>query len=75
MADYDRLKKQLKGDILISSFDRGRYATDASIYQIMPQAIMVPKHGRMWKQRLILPRPRAFRFCRAAGEPHNQDKL
>ena len=43
MADYDRLKKQIEGDILNSSFDRGRYATDASIYQIMPQAVMVPK--------------------------------
>ena len=43
MADYDRLKKQIEGDILKSSFDRGRYATDASIYQIMPQAVMVPK--------------------------------
>ena len=43
MADYDRLKKQIEGDILKSSFDRGRYATDSSIYQIMPQAVMVPK--------------------------------
>ena len=51
MADYDRLKKQIEGDILKSSFDRGRYATDASIYQIMPQAVMVQKHGRMWKPR------------------------
>ena len=28
---------------MTSSFDRGRYATDASIYQIMPQAVLIPK--------------------------------
>jgi len=46
MADYDRLKKQIEGDILNSSFDRGRYATDASIYQIMPRRSWSQKHGR-----------------------------
>ena len=43
MADYNRLKNRVEGEVLDSSFDRGRYATDASIYQIMPRAVLVPK--------------------------------
>ena len=37
------LKSSLSGDLLDGHFDRGRYATDASIYQIMPEAIVLPK--------------------------------
>ncbi|WP_170473263.1 FAD-binding and (Fe-S)-binding domain-containing protein [Ruegeria arenilitoris] len=43
MPDYNRLKSRVEGQVLTSRFDRGRYATDASIYQIMPRAILVPK--------------------------------
>ena len=43
MIDYARLRRGIEGQLLTSDFDRGRYATDASIYQIMPRAILVPK--------------------------------
>jgi FAD/FMN-containing dehydrogenase len=43
MTDYKRLSDQIEGDVLTGTFDRGRYATDASIYQIMPRAVVVPK--------------------------------
>ena len=43
MVDYIRLKNQIKGEVLDQRFDRGRYATDASIYQIMPKAVLIPK--------------------------------
>jgi len=43
MVDYQRLKKRIEGQVLDQPFDRGRYATDASIYQIMPKAILIPK--------------------------------
>ena len=43
MADYGRLQKDVEGGVLTGSFDRGRYATDASVYQIMPRAVLVPK--------------------------------
>ena len=43
MADYARLAKEIEGQVLSSAFDRGRYATDASIYQIMPKSVVVPK--------------------------------
>tara|TARA_B100001989_G_scaffold132108_1_gene93416 strand:- start:1114 stop:1710 length:597 start_codon:yes stop_codon:yes gene_type:complete len=37
------LKRSLSGDLLDGKFDRGRYSTDASIYQIMPEAVVLPK--------------------------------
>ncbi|HSF96204.1 MAG TPA: FAD-linked oxidase C-terminal domain-containing protein [Thermohalobaculum sp.] len=39
----ERLRREARGEVLASPFDRGRYATDASFYQIMPQAVLVPK--------------------------------
>jgi len=38
-----RLQRELKGDVLFDHASRGRYATDASIYQIMPFGVVVPK--------------------------------
>ncbi len=43
MVNYTRLAGQIEGDLLTGDFDRGRYATDASIYQMMPHAVVVPK--------------------------------
>ncbi|RTM07030.1 MAG: FAD-binding oxidoreductase, partial [Bradyrhizobiaceae bacterium] len=33
----------MTGDVLFDGFSRGRYATDASFYQIMPAGVVVPK--------------------------------
>lgn len=38
-----RLRRQIAGEVLGSPFDRGRYATDASIYQVMPLLVVVPR--------------------------------
>src|SRR5262245_14177740 len=38
-----RLKAEITGDVMFSSFDRGRYATDASHYQVMPVGVVVPR--------------------------------
>lgn len=43
MTKYERLVGRIEGEVLTSAFDRGRYATDASIYQIMPKSVVVPK--------------------------------
>ena len=40
---FDRLARELDGEVLTSRFDRGRYATDASFYQIMPAGVALPK--------------------------------
>ena len=43
MSDLQKtLKRELQGDVLFDDFSRGRYATDASIYQLMPVGIAVP---------------------------------
>jgi FAD/FMN-containing dehydrogenase/Fe-S oxidoreductase len=38
-----RLRRAVEGEVLFSRFDRGRYATDASIYQMMPLGVVVPQ--------------------------------
>ncbi len=38
-----RLQRETEGEVLFSPADRGRYATDASIYQITPIGVLVPK--------------------------------
>ena len=43
MALIERLRREIEGEVLASPFDRGRYATDASFYQIVPQAVVVPR--------------------------------
>ena len=37
-----RLEKELRGQVWFDAFNRGRYSTDASIYQIMPVGVAVP---------------------------------
>src|SRR5579863_6680702 len=39
----DRLSREITGDVLFDSFNRGRYATDASFYQIVPAGVVVPR--------------------------------
>ncbi|MBU3621013.1 FAD-binding and (Fe-S)-binding domain-containing protein [Polynucleobacter sp. CS-Odin-A6] len=38
-----RLRKETSGEVMTDIASRGRYATDASIYQAMPIAVLVPK--------------------------------
>src|SRR5262245_5370908 len=38
-----RLKAELAGDVMFDRFTRGRYATDASHYQIMPLGVVAPR--------------------------------
>ncbi len=38
-----RLAREIEGEVLFDRFDRGRYSTDASIYQIEPIGVVVPK--------------------------------
>ena len=39
----ERLRREIQGDVLFDAASRGRYATDASIYQIDPVGVVVPK--------------------------------
>jgi len=39
-----RLRREVQGEVLFDPFSRGRYATDASIYQIEPLGVVVPRN-------------------------------
>ncbi|MFL6816672.1 MAG: FAD-binding and (Fe-S)-binding domain-containing protein [Bradyrhizobium sp.] len=55
-----RLARDITGDVLFDSFNRGRYATDASFYQMMPAGVVIP---RTMDEAL-----RALAICREAGQ-------
>ncbi len=57
----DRLKRETEGEVLFGAGDRGRYATDASIYQVEPIGVLVPKH--------VADVEAAMAICREAGVP------
>ncbi|MBX3522849.1 MAG: FAD-binding oxidoreductase, partial [Xanthobacteraceae bacterium] len=38
-----RLRNEVAGEVLFDAFSRGRYATDASHYQMMPVGVVVPR--------------------------------
>jgi FAD/FMN-containing dehydrogenase/Fe-S oxidoreductase len=54
-----RLTTEQAGDVRFDAFTRGRYATDASHYQIMPVGVVAP--------RSIEDAERALAICRAEG--------
>ena len=56
-----RLKAEQAGEVRFDAFTRGRYATDASHYQIMPLGVVTP--------RTIEEADRAIGICRAEGVP------
>ena len=41
-----RLAQETQGEVLFTSADRGRYATDASIYQVIPLGVFVPRDSQ-----------------------------
>ncbi|MEO5845538.1 MAG: FAD-binding protein, partial [Caldimonas sp.] len=41
-----RLRDETESEVRFDAASRGRYATDASIYQIMPVGVLVPKSDR-----------------------------
>ncbi len=56
-----RLRAETEGEVLFSPADRGRYATDASIYQVTPVGVFVPRHDHEV--------PTAMAICRDLGVP------
>ncbi|HXW23925.1 MAG TPA: FAD-linked oxidase C-terminal domain-containing protein, partial [Xanthobacteraceae bacterium] len=51
-----RLKAEVAGDVLFDRFSRGRYATDASHYQMMPVGVVVPRTVAEAKRAIALAR-------------------
>ena len=56
-----RLGREIEGEVLFGPADRGRYSTDASIYQIEPLGVVVPCNAEDVD--------RAISICREAGAP------
>jgi FAD/FMN-containing dehydrogenase/Fe-S oxidoreductase len=56
-----KLASETRGEVLFSAADRGRYATDASIYQVMPVGVFVPRSAPDVKT--------ALDICRDMGVP------
>jgi len=38
-----RLRKEVEGEVMFDAPSRGRYSTDASIYQVEPLGVVVPR--------------------------------
>jgi FAD/FMN-containing dehydrogenase/Fe-S oxidoreductase len=43
MTLEEQFRRETTGEVLFDRFSRGRYATDASFYQIMPAGVVVPR--------------------------------
>ena len=56
-----RLRREIEGEVLFDPADRGRYSTDASIYQIEPIGVVIP--------RTTEDVGRTIAVCREAGAP------
>ena len=41
-----KFKREIEGEALFDAYSRGRYSTDASIYQIEPLGVVIPKTER-----------------------------
>ncbi|MCL7940368.1 FAD-binding protein [Halomonas sp. ATCH28] len=51
-----RLSRELQGEVLFDQASRGRYATDASIYQVTPVGVVIPRHQEDLKLALDIAR-------------------
>ena len=56
-----RLRRETEGEVLFGAADRGRYSTDASIYQVPPIGVLVP--------RTVEDVATAMAICREEGVP------
>jgi FAD/FMN-containing dehydrogenase/Fe-S oxidoreductase len=55
-----RLRSNITGDVFFDAFNRGRYATDASFYQIMPAGVVVPRSTGEALEALAICRDQGF---------------
>ena len=62
------LRSEVRGDVLFDAASRGRYATDASIYQITPVGVVVPRDQADLRRALEVARAhKAAVLARGAG--------
>ncbi len=66
-----RLRTAISGDVFFDPFNRGRYATDASFYQIMPFGVVVPRSMDEALRALAIARDDGGSSPRAAAAPRS----
>ncbi len=71
-----RLRAETRGEVLFDAASRGRYATDASIYQIMPVGVFVPETAEDIATALAIAREteRAGAAARRRHQPVRPDR-
>ena len=71
-----RLRRAMRGDVLFDAFSRGRYSTDASIYQIEPIGVALPKSADDVEAAVALAREEGFPVIpRGGGSSQNGQTL
>src|SRR3954466_13066599 len=71
-----RLRSVLRGEVLFDSFSRGRYSTDASIYQIEPIGVALPRSVEDVEAAIRLAREEGFPvIARGGGSSQNGQTL
>ncbi|HWE22469.1 MAG TPA: FAD-linked oxidase C-terminal domain-containing protein [Myxococcales bacterium] len=71
-----RLREVMRGDVLFDAFSRGRYSTDASIYQIEPIGVALPKSAEDVEAAIALAREEGFPVIpRGGGSSQNGQTL
>ena len=71
MTLEEQLARVITGEVLFDRFSRGRYATDASFYQITPAGVVVPRTIDEALRALAIARDAGKPSPRAAAEPRN----
>lgn len=71
-----KLSRAIEGEARFDAFTRGRYATDASIYQIMPEGVVFPKSAADLAAVLAIAREEGVSVvARGAGTSQNGQPL
>src|SRR5256714_14297662 len=71
-----RLRKAVRGEVLFDAFTRGRYSTDASIYQIEPIGVVMPRDADDVAAAIALARSEGFPVIpRGGGSSQNGQPL
>ena len=60
---FNELQKRVAGDLRTDQYSRMLYSTDASLYQVMPYGVLIPKSVDDLQAAVS----RSWRFRRSAG--------
>ncbi|WP_366655458.1 FAD-linked oxidase C-terminal domain-containing protein [Fodinicurvata sp. EGI_FJ10296] len=67
-----RLARETRAEVRFDAFSRGRYATDASIYQVEPMGVVLPRHAADLEAILSIAAEEGFAVIpRGAGTSQN----